>query len=445
MPKYSLFWVAMFLFSNSSVAQIKLDFPVEEFQQRRQKAMEVLPDGLIIFQAKTEPKSYEEFAYLQEPNFYYFTGLGSVMSTILVMDGMQKKSYLFAPADLDTRSYYKPLALIEISRETEEELLIDKVVDWNEFTAFIDRRLRAIPSLKIYTTMSYGPEKGPEGLKRIEDTWLHALKTRWPDVIIEEATAATSLRLIKSPLEIEALRTVGKQTADAFMAGLKQVKPGMTVRELQGIFVKECTSRGSNGFYFWPFIGSGEYSVYQSLRPSFLDYTLLNHTMVSGELLRIDIGCDYNHYKGDFGRTVPVTGRYDPGQREVYNLLVTAHLAGLHKIKDGLPFREIENAFDNVISKHQGKMNTDLGRKAVELLLEGKALKRLIIHDQGLGGYEGPSDSCKTGMVIMWEPLFAVEGQGFYLEDMVLVTSDGYEILTSGVPHTAEDIEELMK
>jgi len=445
MPRHSMLWIALFLISNSSFAQIELDFPVEEFQERRQKAMEVLPDGLIIFQAETEPKSYVEYAYLQEPNFYYFTGLGSVMSAILVLDGMQKKSYLFAPPDLDTRSYYKPHALIEISRKTEKELLIDRVVDWNEFTEFIDKRLRANPSLKIYTTMSYGTEKGPDGLKRIEDNWLHAIRNRWPNTTIEEAIAATSLRLIKSPLEIEALRKVGKQTADAFIAGLKQVKPGMTVRELQGVFVKECTCRESNGFYFWPFIGSGKYSVYQSLRPSFLDYTLLNHTMAAGELLHIDIGCDYNHYKGDFGRTIPVSGMYDPGQREVYNLLITGYLAGLHKIKDGELFSAIENAFDNEITKHQGKMNTELGRKAVELLLGGKAMKRLIIHDQGLGGYEGPSDTCKTGMVIMWEPLFAVEGQGFYLEDMVLVTSDGYEILTSGVPHTPEDIEELMK
>jgi len=436
-------WILIY-FHNYSFGQTKLDFPVEEFQNRRIKAMQMVKDGLIIFQATTTPKNYEQHAYLQNPNFYYFTGLSSAMSSILVMDCIENESLLFTPPDLNTRSYYKPFCLIEISERSERKLKIDKILDWNEFAAFIDRRLKEQPDLKIYTEKETGPENGPSNLNRIMDSWRHTLLSRWPDINIEDATNITSLRLIKSPLEIEALRKAGEITVQAFRAGLLQIEPGMTVRELQGIYVKECTCNNGNGIYFWPFIGSGKYSIYQYLRSSFVDYTLFNHVMNAGELVRIDIGCDYNHYKGDFGRTVPVSGKYDDGQREVWDLLVAGYLAGLEIIKDGVAFSDVFETFNNVISEHKGIMRTDLGKKAVDLYLSGKAMKRLILHNQGLGGYEGSADTCRIGMVLAWEPKFAVDDQGFYLEDMILVTKAGYEILTPGVPYKAREIEKIM-
>ena len=441
-----LYLTFLLVFSSylSSIPQIVLDYPPEEFQQRRLKAMEILSDGLLLIQSKTEPKSYEQHAFLQEPDFYYFTGLNSALSTILVLDGPNHESSLFVPPDLDIRTLYKPYALLEISKETEQALLIDNVRDWNELTLFLDRRLRETPDLKLYTTHKTGNKAAPDNLNLVKDAWVDALKKRYPNTIIMESKQATRLRSIKSPLEIEALRKAGTLTAEAFLAGLPSIQPGVTVRELQGIFVKECTCNGSNGIYFWPFIGSGKYSIYENLRPSFMDYTLFNHALQDGELVRIDIGCEYNHYKGDFGRTVPASGKYDPGQREVWDLLVSAYFAGLHTIRNDRVFSDIKAAFDREIENHKGKMNTRLGQKAIELLLADKALKHLIIHTQGLGGYEGASDTCKTGMVLAWEPKFAVENQGFYLEDMVLVKEDGYEILTPGVPYYAEEIELFM-
>lgn len=438
-----IFSIILTFYSNS-ILQPVFDFPPQEFQKRRQKAMEILSDGLILIQSKTEPKSYEQHAFLQDPDFYYFTGLKSALGAILVLDGPNQKSSLFVPPDLDIRTVYKPLALLEISKKTEQTLLIDEVRDWKELTVFLDGRLQETPGLKLYTTFNYGNTTAPANLNRIEDTWIAAIKDNYPEANIMEFKGARSLRLIKSPLEIEALRQAGKLTADAFMAGLSAIQPGMAVRELQGIFVKECTCNGSNGIYFWPFIGSGKYSIYENLRPSFMDYTLLNHALQNGELVRIDIGCEYNHYKGDFGRTIPVSGKFDSGQREVWDLLISAYFSGLQMIRNERAFNDIKAAFDREIENHNGKMKTGLGQKAVRLLLMNQASKHLIIHHQGLGGYEGTSDTCKTGMVLAWEPKFAVENQGFYLEDMVLVKEDGYEILTLGVPYYAEDIELFM-
>lgn len=445
MKKFSMLLVILLFSYNNSLSQIILDFPAEEFQQRRHNAMDKLPNGLIVFQAKTEPKTYEQHAFLQDQNFYYFTGLSSAISAILLMDSPNKETWLFTPLDLTTRSYFKPYALIPISKKTEEELKIDHVVDWNKLTNYIDKRINEDPTLKIYADFDSEIESGPPELKRIENTWLHALKTRWSNTTIEYAEEAISLRQIKSEHEIAALRSVGENSVNAFLMGLSAITPGKKVKEIQGEVVKACTCNDGNGIYFWPFIGSGKYSIYEYLRPSFLDYRLFDHKMKSGELVRIDVGCDYNHYKGDVGRTIPVSGIYYPGQQEVYNLLIEGYFAGLETIKDGIPKDKVRDAFDNVIKEHANRMKTEFGKKAIELLLSDKGLKHLIIHNQGLGGYEGSFDTLRAGMVVAWEPKFAVEDQGFYLEDLILVKPNGYEILTPGLPYTAEEIEEAMK
>ena len=84
---------------------------------------------------------------------------------------------------------------------------------------------------------------------------------------------------------------------------------------------------------------------------------------------------------------------------------------------------------------------TPLGRKAAEVLLAKEGLQFWGIHGVGLEAGEGSPEALTTGMVVAFEPIFSVEGQGFYLEDMVLVTKDGHEILTPGLPYSAEEIE----
>ena len=249
------------------------------------------------------------------------------------------------------------------------------------------------------------------------------------------------MRSIKSPAEIEVLRRVGSASAQALRAGMSAVRPGRPQREAEAAVVSACIDAGAEGPSFWPWTMAGPTSAFPAPFESLADYRHLNRRMQSGEVVRVDVGCDVDHYRGDVGRTVPVSGRFDAGQRETWELLIGAYRAGLSKFRDGARRDDVFAASLAEIRRRQPALSTALGRKAAEVLLAPDGLKYWQAHGVGLEAAEGMPDTLRAGMVLAFEPIFSVEGQGFYLEDMVLVTKDGHEILTPGLPYSAEEIE----
>jgi len=175
--------------------------------------------------------------------------------------------------------------------------------------------------------------------------------------------------------------------------------------------------------------------------PDEADYRHLNRVMKAGEVARVDVGCDMDHYKGDVGRTAPVSGRFDAGQRETWELLVAAYRAGLAVFRDGVTRDAVFAASLAEVRRRQPGMKTPLGKKAAEVLLGKDGLQWWEIHGVGLDTAEGLPEVLRAGMTVDFEPIFSVEGQGFYLEDMILVTPMGHEILTPGLPYSADEIE----
>jgi Xaa-Pro aminopeptidase len=186
---------------------------------------------------------------------------------------------------------------------------------------------------------------------------------------------------------------------------------------------------------------AGPTSAFPAPFESLADYRHLNRRMQSGEVVRVDVGCDVDHYRGDVGRTVPVSGRFDAGQRETWELLIGAYRAGLAKFRDGVRRDDVFAASLAEIGRRRPALSTALGRKAAEALLAPDGFKHWQAHGVGLEAAEGMPEILRAGMVLAFEPIFSVEGQGFYLEDMVLVTKDGHEILTPGLPYSADEIE----
>jgi Xaa-Pro aminopeptidase len=186
---------------------------------------------------------------------------------------------------------------------------------------------------------------------------------------------------------------------------------------------------------------AGPTSAFPAPFESLADYRHLNRAMQAGEVVRVDVGCDVDHYLGDVGRTVPVSGRFDAGQRETWELLVAAYRAGLRQFRDGARRDDVFAASLAEVRRRQPALSTPLGRKAAEVLTGTDGFRHWQIHGVGLEAAEGMPESLAAGMVLAFEPIFSVEGQGFYLEDMVLVTKDGHEILTPGLPYSADEIE----
>ncbi len=424
-----------------------------EFQARRLAAMEVLADGILLLHARSWFTGEDQIfvhGFHQNPGFYYFTGLENAVGPILAIDGLAKESWLFVPTELSGLAGQMSKPKVKPGGETEAALLIEHVVSWDEFIPFIERRAMEQPNIILYTDEPYWnpPQSNPPGLAPIDNPyllWKNALQEKWPNLTIKSGAAAVmELRLIKSQTEIEVMRKVAKISAQALLTGLRSLAPGKTQREVEAEIVCQCIHSGGEGPSFWPWVMSGPNAPIPKPLESLADYRHLNRVMQAGELVRVDIGCDVDFYKGDVGRTAPVSGKFDPGQRESWELLVAAYKAGLAVMRDGVTKTGIAAAATAEVERRQASVNTELGKKAAQVMLGKTGSMLWHIHGSGLEAGEGRPTTLKSGMVIEFEPMFAVEGQGFYLEDMILITDDGYEILTTGLPYSADEIEKVI-
>jgi Xaa-Pro aminopeptidase len=439
---------ALIFIAGSGLAQEKI--APEEFHQRRQNLMARLADGILLQHARNlfaNDDALFVHGFQQNPSFFYFTGLSSAVNAILAIDGAAKESWLFVPTSLPGLEKLLPQALIPPGRETETKLLLEHVVPWEEFTSFIDRKQQQ-SQLILYVDNSYWvppPPSNPSGIAPISDTpllWRNALSSRWPNAEIRSAREAIrALRVIKSPAEIDAIRRVAEVSAAALLAGLRALQPGKSQRQVEAEVVCGCIRAGGEGPSFWPWIMSGPNAVIPKPFESLVDYRHLNRLMQAGELVRVDVGCDVDFYKGDVGRTAPVSGRFSPEQRETWNLLINVYRAGLAVMRDGTRHEDVMSACRREAERQQPGLKTSLEKAAAKVLLDPNNRDTWHLHTSGLEPGEKFPGVLRAGMVIEFEPMFAVEGQAFYLEDMILITAAGCEILTKSLPYTADEIE----
>jgi Xaa-Pro aminopeptidase len=404
------------------------------------------PDGILLLPSSAALVFPTDFlhGFQQRPNFFYFTGLANAAGAVLAIDGPQKEAWLFVPEKLPGAGRRLRRALVPPGEKSAAALEIEHVVDRKELSAFLNRRQEASPGLLLYTSGAADSHGFPLDLA-LDDpqaAWNHALAELWPEKQLRSADAIlTEMRLVKSPAEIEVMRRVGKTSGAALRAGLSALRPGRPQRQAEAAVVSACIAAGAEGPSFWPWVMSGPNGAFPAPFESLADYRHLDRPMGAGELARVDVGCDADHYKGDVGRTAPVSGRFDAGQREAWELLVAAYRAGLALFADGARRDDVFAASLAEVRRHQPALATLLGRNAAKVLLGEGGLRFWEIHGVGLEGAEGAPETLRAGMVVAFEPIFVVDGQGFYLEDMVRVTKDGYEVLTPGLPYSASEVE----
>lgn len=166
--------------------------------------------------------------------------------------------------------------------------------------------------------------------------------------------------------------------------------------------------------------------------------------MEAGDLVRLDVGCEWDHYQGDLGRTVPVSGRYSDEQRETWNIFVAAYRAGVQSLREGTTIDQVFDAWRRELLNHFSSARTAMAQQAIDRWSKRENVPFWGPHTINLdaGFIDGP---LRTGMTIAFEPIASIDGQGFYLEDMFLITKNGAELLTPGVPYSAEEIEAAMR
>jgi len=232
---------------------------------------------------------------------------------------------------------------------------------------------------------------------------------------------------------------VARATTRALLRGIRSIHPGASQRDAEAAVISGCIEAGAEGPAFWPWTMAGENARGANLVRSLYDYHHLDRTMREGELVRVDVGCDLGHYEGDVGRTVPVSGRFTPEQAEAWDLLILAYRAGLAAMRAGLTHKELAETSRTAVRAAAPTLKTDYARRAARAMLEGGD-NLWHVHGVGLESGEERLERLEAGSVITFEPMFEVGADAFYLEDMILITAAGHEVLSSGLPYTAEEI-----
>src|SRR3984893_8764838 len=275
--------------------------------------------------------------------------------------------------------------------------------------------------------------------------WLQIILQRWPVFEAREASIRIhALMAVQSADEISALRSAATATVTALMAGIRTIRPGISQRSVEAVVEDTCWNAGAHGSSFWPWAMAGDNAVFPRPFTSLARYDHLNQNMRPGDLVRLDVGCEWEHYIGDLGRTVPVSGHYNDDQRETWKIFVAAYRVGAFALRDGATVDQIFDAWRAELLRHRASAKTLLAQRAIDSWSDRKNVPYWQVHTTNLmaGHVGGP---LRAGNTINFEPSASMGGQGFFLEDMYLITKDGAELLTPGVPYSAEEIEVAMR
>ncbi len=426
-----LFFLFYFIFPNNLLSQIP-----QEFKERRERLMENFSsESIIMFKGSSETSGNGDV----NDNFYYLTGLENPDCILFLSPG--RKIYI-----REKREYVKELILVppqNIQREiwngarlgpegVMEELGFESSLPNTEYENYFRNLLFQADTLFFeYSPLSLDKpltreleiiKKAKERLYKFETASINNNK------IIQ-------LREIKSSSEIELIKKAIEITRQAHKNIMKEARPGMYEYELEAILEYTFKKNGARRNGFPPIIGSGPFSC-------ILHYNKNDRKTNSGELVVIDIGAEYKMYSADITRTIPISGKFSQRQKEIYNIVLKAHDEAISLIKPGIRKNEIHNKAVDIIS--DGLVN--LG-----LIKDKKEYRKYYMHGTshpiGLDVHD-PSVSriLKPGMIITIEPGIYIreENLGIRIEDDVLVTETGYEILSKGTPVTIEEIENLM-
>jgi Xaa-Pro aminopeptidase len=411
-----------------------------DYRARRAAAFERLGNRGLIVPSQAAFSLDDQVGFQQATDFQYLIGIDHLVGAVLVLDGRAREAVLFLQPPNPV--VHRPFPTADPSSATRLGLVavwpIDSLEPW------LRRRLSGWDAVAVSPTDPRGAVAGPPPIANGVARWKAYLTSLGGAPKVESAARVVRpLREIKDAGEIAILERVGRMSGRAMLAGIRGLRPGRAQRQVQLEVVSSCVADGGR-HSFWPWTMSGPHAVFTDLFDSFVDYEGHERVMRAGEVVRVDVGCQVDHYMGDVGRTAPVSGRFDPGQRETWDLFIAGYRAGLAAFKDGARTPDIYRVMLDRVRARAPSLETALGKQAAAILLGPGGTDPWEIHGVGLDDAEGQPEVLRAGMTVAYELMFAVDGQGFYLEDMVLVTKDGYRLLTPGLPYTASEIEAVM-
>jgi Xaa-Pro aminopeptidase len=280
--------------------------------------------------------------------------------------------------------------------------------------------------------------------------------TRPPGEFVQLDRYLHELRLFKSKAEIEVMKRASEITERAHKKLLETVAPGRAEYQLEADLHHTFVMGGARSPAYPSIVGAGNNGC-------ILHYIANNGEVRKGDLVLVDAGCEYEYYAADVTRTFPATGKFSKTQKALYNIVLEAQLAAIETIKPGNHWGQPHQAAVRVIS--EGLLKLGLLTGGIDEVIEHERYKKFYMHKTGhwlgldvhdVGEYQVDSTwrEFEPGMVMTVEPGIYIEesldvpakfrGIGIRIEDNVLVTKTGHEVLTTAIPKTVDEIEAYM-
>jgi Xaa-Pro aminopeptidase len=435
----------------------------EWFLAHRTALLAKLPkDAVVVLRGPAEPPQEVNDAYRPAPDFWYLTGFSEPDAVaVLRPSAPEGKRYLLfvQPSDWTKEQWTGHRAGVEGAKKVYGADAAFPVADFEKESRDAFRGAKALYYLDA------GDEKFRE-----------KLLTRWNRLASfgTEGLPATDLtvpvgqmRLVKDATEIALLRESVALSLRGHLAAMALAAPGVNEGVLKAAQVSACLAGGAVRMAYAPIVGSGPNSVV-------LHYPEANRTMQAGEVLVNDTACEYGGYAADVTRTYPVSGKFSPEQRALYEIVLAAQKAGIAKAVPGAAYHEIQDAA--VAATVDGLVKLGLLKGTRDELVKDRSFAKFLPHGTGhwlgldvhdAGSYEpsawpDPKDrfgmsmsfsaKLRPGMVLTVEPGIYIpekaEGvdpkwwnTGIRIEDDVLVTEKGPECLSCSLPREVADVE----
>jgi len=440
--------------SPEKVAMISAD----EYAQRRQRLIDQLPQGSVAIMPGAEIRyrnNDADYAFRQNSDFYYLTGFAEEDAWLVLTPGHKEgDSHLFSlPKDRAQEVWTG----FRIGQEAAQN-------DYGMSAAYtLDQLDTKLPELLDGAQHLFYPMQGDDALSRRINDWCQQLrqKARAVKVAPEQQHNLLPLihemRLIKSEAELNIMRAAAEISAATHSKAMQVCTPGMMEYQLEAEYLYHFMRAGSRAPAYNTIVGGGANAC-------ILHYVENSQPLNDGDLVLVDADCELQHYAADITRTFPVSGKFSPEQSALYQVVLEAQYAAIDQVQVGLDCHAPHRAALNVLC--QGLLDLGLLTGTLDDVIESESYRRFFmhgtshwlgidVHDAGRYKIDGQSRPLQAGMVLTVEPGLYVahddetvdahwRGIGIRIEDNVIVTESGPEVMTSGVPKNIAEIEALM-
>jgi Xaa-Pro aminopeptidase len=412
--RWALLWTALVGFAFAATPVI----PQDEYKTRRAKLRDAVGDAVVILYGGTEAAHGNlREGFYQEPNFYYLTGWNEPGAMLVLTP---TEDYFLIPRRDPVEERWTGPKLGPTDARVYEITGFKNVLETEQFEENLPKWLAK--GKKVYLMAG---EANAEALKR-------ALPGRtFDDIRIEIAR----LRQVKSKAEVAMIQFATDATMDAHFASWRMMKPGVTEFQIASRMMDTYFQKGCERNAYVPIVGTGP-------NGAILHYAKNKRTVDQGQMVLMDVGAECGMYASDITRTVPANGKFTARQKELYEMVLGAQRAVIASVKPGMVLRgKYAGTLHQIAVDYLAKFKDKDGKPMSEYFTHG------IGHHVGLDVHDAndPVLPLSAGMVITVEPgvYLPDEGIGVRIEDVVLVTENGAQVLSSKLPTSIADIEKF--